>query len=246
MGRYEVFSGLTNTFHGLLELEASLPPSMTHPRVTRPPKRRHPRGTRDHRDDRYQVKLESILAQAKLPPNPAPLNPLRLLERIPTPPTRGPVGSVPVQAAGADEREQGVILLQRLLRGRAEQAAMDRGRTARQELIDELRTTHALEHAEQEIKAQEVCVCASSFVCLCVRVCLCVCAWEVRVHGCLSIQECVCVCMPCVVACVCFFACLAASASVCVPFGVTLIHTMVACLCPLPSACISIVVIQVC
>ena len=44
-----------------------------------------------------------------------------------------------------EKRKQAVLLLQRLLRGRAEQASMFEGKELRMALVEELRSTHALE-----------------------------------------------------------------------------------------------------
>lgn len=54
-----------------------------------------------------------------------------------------------------ERREQALVFIQQLLRGRAVQNAMFEGKEARRELIDELRSTHALRQAEKELKEQE-------------------------------------------------------------------------------------------
>lgn len=147
-------SQYNTTYAGLLELEASLPAELTNPRITRPPKHSRLKGGTQHADDRYQMTLESVLLNLKHPKDKAERS-LRFQKRIPTPPKRGPVGQVEVPPEGVDARFQAALLLQRIIRGRAEQAAMFEGKDRRKELIAELRTTHALQSAQQEIKREE-------------------------------------------------------------------------------------------
>eukprot|EP00037_Helgoeca_nana_P000940 m.24492 g.24492 ORF g.24492 m.24492 type:complete len:756 (+) comp11263_c0_seq1:50-2317(+) len=152
--RLRVQSQYNTTYAGLLELEASLPAELTNPRITRPPKHSRLKGGTQHADDRYQMTLESVLLNLKHPKDKAERS-LRFQKRIPTPPKRGPVGQVEVPPEGVDARFQAALLLQRIIRGRAEQAAMFEGKDRRKELIAELRTTHALQSAQQEIKREE-------------------------------------------------------------------------------------------
>jgi len=154
--RNVVTSDYIDTYRGLLELESWLPESITTPRVVAPPKRPRPTGVKQHNRDRYRNKLESLAMQIKVDKGaPQEEQPLRFLERIPTPPKRPPVPRVAIPEAGADEREQVYIFVQRLLRGRCEQASMFEGKELRRDLIAEVRTTHALEQDEAKDKAQE-------------------------------------------------------------------------------------------
>eukprot|EP00040_Diaphanoeca_grandis_P016633 m.86132 g.86132 ORF g.86132 m.86132 type:complete len:767 (+) comp25930_c0_seq2:221-2521(+) len=152
--RHEVHSDLKDTFDGLLELEGSLPESITAPRIRLPPRNPTLHGGQQHRDSRYQDRLDTILNKLKTSTeNKKPT--LRFLRRIPPDPVRGPVRSVEMPDADHEKKKQSVLLLQRLLRGRAEQAAMFQGKSLRRNLVSELRSTHALQKAEQEIKASE-------------------------------------------------------------------------------------------
>ena len=154
--RNVVTSDYINTYRGLLELESWLPETITTPRVVAPPKRPRVIGVKQHDKDRYRNKLESLAMQIKVDkgaPQEAP--PLRFLERIPPPPKRPAVPRVAIPEAGTDEREQALIFIQRLLRGRCEQASMFEGKELRRDLIAEVRTTHALEDDEAKEKAQE-------------------------------------------------------------------------------------------
>jgi len=154
--RNVVTSDYIDTYRGLLELESWLPESITTPRVVAPPKRPRPTGVKQHNRDRYRNKLESLAMQIKVDKGaPQEEQSLRFLERIPTPPKRPPVPRVAMPEAGADEREQVYIFVQRLLRGRCEQASMFEGKELRRDLIAEVRTTHALEQDEASQKAQE-------------------------------------------------------------------------------------------
>ncbi|XP_063296774.1 cilia- and flagella-associated protein 91-like, partial [Pelobates fuscus] len=56
---------------------------------------------------------------------------------------------------GDEERELAVIFLQKLIRGRAIQNMMFEGKEKRLELIQELRTTHALQEDRQLLKKEE-------------------------------------------------------------------------------------------
>jgi len=152
--RHEVHSDLKDTYDGLLELEGSLSESITVPRIRIPPRNPALFGGTQHRDARYQDKLNAILGDLDNPKE-KQKTPLRFLRRIPPDPVRGPVRSVEMPDEAVEKKKQSVLLLQRLLRGRAEQAAMFEGKTLRRNLVNELRTTHALQKAEQGLKANE-------------------------------------------------------------------------------------------
>ena len=51
--------------------------------------------------------------------------------------------------------EIAAITLQKVIRGRAVQNTMYEGKENRKELIEELKTTHALQKAEQQLKREE-------------------------------------------------------------------------------------------
>lgn len=81
--------------------------------------------------------------------------PLRFLQKIEKPVPRPKTPTVEEPEADSEERELAVIVLQQLVRGRAVQAMMFEGKEKRRELIRELRSTHALQDAEQGLKEQE-------------------------------------------------------------------------------------------
>ena len=70
---------------------------------------------------------------------------------VPRPPT--PTIDAPTE--GEEDEELSIVLLQQLLRGRAVQLKMREGKRRRRELIRELRGSHALQEAEQKLKAEE-------------------------------------------------------------------------------------------
>lgn len=70
---------------------------------------------------------------------------------MPRPPT--PV--IPAPSEQEERAELAVVLLQRVLRGRAIQSKMFEGKEQRHHLIAELRTTHALQAPEQQLQARE-------------------------------------------------------------------------------------------
>ena len=79
---------------------------------------------------------------------------LKIAQRIEKPPPRPPT---PESKPGVenDEREMAVILIQRLLRGRALQSEMYRCLENQRQLIRELRTVEALKEAEETAEDQE-------------------------------------------------------------------------------------------
>lgn len=153
-----VRSRYLSTYQGLLELEASLPVSLTQPRVSVPQRAQNTKlmGSTARAAAKLQETLRGVhLSQTiKAPPPSAPA-PLRFCEEIVPPPVRPSTPSVDMPSAEEEEKEQAAILIQRLLRGRAAQNEMFVGREQRRELIAELRSTHALQEAEQQAKAAQ-------------------------------------------------------------------------------------------
>uniref|UniRef100_A0A8D0KZI6 Cilia- and flagella-associated protein 91 n=1 Tax=Strix occidentalis caurina TaxID=311401 RepID=A0A8D0KZI6_STROC len=126
--RYVVKNLYLNTFAGLCELEASLPDSVTQVKIEAP----KPKYTTTKTGFiKRSAKLEVELAQIHQ------------------------VWSC-IQQHEEEETELAVICLQKLLRGRAIQNMMFEGKEKRLELIQELRTTHALqEDGQLLLKAKE-------------------------------------------------------------------------------------------
>uniref|UniRef100_A0A8D3B493 Cilia- and flagella-associated protein 91 n=1 Tax=Scophthalmus maximus TaxID=52904 RepID=A0A8D3B493_SCOMX len=130
---------------GLSELEAGLSASVRKPRMNRPkPKdniikeRIQPPASRVlQRLEKYEEKEEAYLRYLARKQRPVP--------RPVTPPSGG----------GDEEMELAVIHLQRLLRGRSVQCEMFEGKENNLDLIQELRTVHALQREEQELQGAD-------------------------------------------------------------------------------------------
>uniref|UniRef100_A0A4W4GR76 Cilia- and flagella-associated protein 91 n=1 Tax=Electrophorus electricus TaxID=8005 RepID=A0A4W4GR76_ELEEL len=143
--RSTVTSRLLSTYQGLLELETSLPASALEPRI-KAPKPRASKGflSRSERREMELMRMHQVRAEEK--------KPLRFLykKEKPVPRPSTPVVDVPLESE--EKKELAVIYLQKLLRGRSIQNQMLEGRAKRLELIQELRTTHALQREEQELQ----------------------------------------------------------------------------------------------
>ncbi|CAH2218726.1 Hypothetical predicted protein [Pelobates cultripes] len=154
---YVVKSPFLNSYQGLLDLEANIPDFVMQPRI-RVPSPKHT--TRDGFLKRTAVldrELEQVhkaLLERKNKSQP-PQKPLRFLQKIEKPAPRPATPKVEVPPEGDEERELAVIFLQKLIRGRAIQNMMFEGKEKRLELIQELRTTHALQEDRQLLKKEE-------------------------------------------------------------------------------------------
>lgn len=154
-----VNSKYLTTYRGLLELEASLPQSLTQPRIVvpqRPSSSARPKlvGMAARNTAKLGETVRTVhLSLTTKPQTPLPEPPLRFCEEIVPPPVRPPTPTVDVPSQEAEEADLAVTLLQQLIRGRAAQNAMYIGREQRRELIAELRSTHALQEAEVARKA---------------------------------------------------------------------------------------------
>ncbi|XP_024058199.1 cilia- and flagella-associated protein 91 [Terrapene carolina triunguis] len=156
--RYVVKNHFLNTYEGLLELEASLPDSVTQPR-TKPPK---PKTTttkegfikRTARLDMELAQVHQALLEKKNKVK-EPKKPLRFLQKITKPVPRPLTPTLLRPSTKEEELELAVIFLQKLIRGRAIQNMMFEGKEKRLELIRELRTTHALQEDGKLLKKAE-------------------------------------------------------------------------------------------
>ncbi|XP_050416159.1 cilia- and flagella-associated protein 91 [Patella vulgata] len=156
--QYVVKSRHLATYQGLLELEASLPDFVTAPRIKAPkPKTVTKAGfiKRKYRQERELIELHEALKEAKNK-GVEEQKPLRFLQKIEKPVPRPPTPSVDIPSEAEEERELATIFLQQVIRGRAIQNMMFEGKEKRIELINELRSTHALQEAEQIEKKQEM------------------------------------------------------------------------------------------
>ncbi|KAI5948593.1 Cilia- and flagella-associated protein 91 [Manis javanica] len=146
-----------NTYEGLVELESSLPDFVTQPRI-RPLK---PKVTttkagflkRGARLDHELAEIHKALLDKK---NKVlePKKTLRFLQRKPIPQPRLPTPTLEM-SSNEEDIEMAVIYLQKLLRGRVVQNMMFEGKEKRLELIQELRTSHALQEDDRLVQKAE-------------------------------------------------------------------------------------------
>ncbi|XP_014665017.1 PREDICTED: protein MAATS1-like isoform X2 [Priapulus caudatus] len=152
--QYRVKSKYLDSYSGLLELEAFLPDNVLEPSITPPKPKFTDKDGFVKRAFRREKELDEVYAaikkeqQAPTPVKSAP----RYLQKIEKPVPRPPTPTVSIPCEEEEQRELAVILLQRVVRGRAIQNMMYEGKGRRAELIDELRSTHALQTAEQQVK----------------------------------------------------------------------------------------------
>uniref|UniRef100_A0A8B9USC9 Cilia- and flagella-associated protein 91 n=1 Tax=Anas zonorhyncha TaxID=75864 RepID=A0A8B9USC9_9AVES len=157
--RFVVKNFYLNTFAGLCELEAALPHSVTQAKIKAPkPKHTTTKTGFVKRAARLEVQL-ALVHQALLEKKnkvEEPKKPLRFLKKIEKPVPRPPTPILEKPSVEEEEIELAVICLQKLLRGRAIQNLMFEEKEKRMELIQELRTTHALhEDGQLLLKAEE-------------------------------------------------------------------------------------------
>ncbi|XP_035170659.1 cilia- and flagella-associated protein 91 [Oxyura jamaicensis] len=157
--RFVVKNFYLNTFAGLCELEAALPHSVTQAEIKAPkPKYTTTKTGFIKRSARLEVEL-ALVHQALLEKKnkvKEPKKPPRFLEKIEKPVPRPPTPILEKPSVKEEEIELAVICLQKLLRGRAVQNLMFEEKEKRMELIQELRTTHALqEDGQLLLKAEE-------------------------------------------------------------------------------------------
>ncbi|KAJ7382032.1 Cilia- and flagella-associated protein 91 [Desmophyllum pertusum] len=169
--QYNVKSYHLHTYQGLLELEASLPDFVTQPRIQAPKPKSSGKGGFVKRKQRSQRELEEVanaIELAKRPPEPEKTSQVfgEGGEADPTPSDSICAGSIsgtehkPLKLIRElsnyeEEEELALIFLQKVLRGRAIQNMMFEGKEKRLELIQELRSTHALQEAGQLEKRNE-------------------------------------------------------------------------------------------
>ncbi|XP_016055388.1 PREDICTED: protein MAATS1 [Miniopterus natalensis] len=147
-----------DTYEGLVELESCLPDFVTQPRI-RPPK---PKVTttkagflkRAARMDHELAEVHKALLDKKSKTF-EPKKPLVFLQKKPIPQPRLPTPTLEITSSEEGDMEMAVIYLQKLLRGRVVQNMMFEGKEKRLELIQELRTTHALQEDDRLVKKAE-------------------------------------------------------------------------------------------
>lgn len=154
--KYKVNSRHLTTYEGLLQLEESLPDYILNPRIQAPKPKAIIKGGYVNRKQRRQHELEEIAKEIESAKKPkAPPKPLQYLEKIEKPIPRPPTPSVEIPSEEEEEKELALIFLQKLIRGRAIQFKMHTEKEKRLELIEELRSTHALQKEEMLIKKKE-------------------------------------------------------------------------------------------
>ncbi|XP_035264083.1 cilia- and flagella-associated protein 91-like [Anguilla anguilla] len=153
-GPISVKDWLQDTYEGLLVLESTLPLSVTEPCI-RAPKPRTGSGfvRRADRREMELVRTHEELKERKVKVEEK--KPLRFLYKIEKPAPRPPTPAVTPPPAGVEERDLAVVCLQKLFRGASSQQAVYEGKERRLELIQELRSTHALQQGEQELQKAE-------------------------------------------------------------------------------------------
>ncbi|XP_072369797.1 cilia- and flagella-associated protein 91 isoform X4 [Scyliorhinus torazame] len=143
---------------GLLELEEALPDFVTQPRIRI---QRPINTTKDGllkyaaRREMELAKIHKAIREAKFKGE-KPEKPLRFLFKIVKAVRRPPTPTVEPPPAGEEETYLAIIYLQKLIRGRTVQNMMFEGKEKRIELIQELRTTHALQEDRQLLKQAEM------------------------------------------------------------------------------------------
>ncbi|XP_032262520.1 cilia- and flagella-associated protein 91 [Phoca vitulina] len=147
-----------NTYEGLVELESCLPDFVTQPRI-RPPKPKVATTKagflkRAARMDHELAEVHKAILDKKnrvLEPKKV----LRFLQRKALPQPRLPTPTLEMSSNEEEDIEMAVIYLQKLLRGRVVQNTMFEGKEKRLELIQELRTSHALQEDDRLLKKAE-------------------------------------------------------------------------------------------
>ncbi|XP_071428216.1 cilia- and flagella-associated protein 91 [Pithys albifrons albifrons] len=155
---YVVKNFYLNTFAGLCELEASLPDSVMQLKIKAPKPRCSTTKTGFiKRSARLEADLEQV-HQALLEKKKVkePKKPIHVPEKVEEPVPKPPTLILEKPSIEEEEIELAVIYLQKLLRGRAIQNLMFEGKKKQLDLIQELRTTHALqEDGQLLLKAEE-------------------------------------------------------------------------------------------
>ncbi|XP_056611097.1 cilia- and flagella-associated protein 91 [Triplophysa dalaica] len=149
-----VKSQYLSTYQGLVELEKGLPSSVTEPQI-KVPKPKVTKGfiSRSARREQELMLTHEALKEKKVCVEEK--KPLRFLFKRERPVPRPPTPVVDGPPEGDEDRELAIIFLQKSLRGRSTQNQMFEGKEKRLELIQELRTTHALQREEQKKKEAE-------------------------------------------------------------------------------------------
>ncbi|XP_013081110.2 cilia- and flagella-associated protein 91-like isoform X2 [Biomphalaria glabrata] len=164
--QYLVKSRHLSTYQGLLELEASLPDFVLHPRIKAPKpatvtkagfikrkfKKEQELAEAYEAMRNFRLEIEAIKAEEEKGQE---SRALRFLQRIERPVPRPPTPEIEILEDVKENKELAIIFLQQVFRGRAIQNNMFEGKMKRRELINEIRSTHALQEKEQNMKKHE-------------------------------------------------------------------------------------------
>ncbi|BFZ13751.1 hypothetical protein BsWGS_16789 [Bradybaena similaris] len=164
--QYVVKSRHLSTYQGLLELEASLPSFVLNPRIKAPfSNTRTKTGyiKKKFRKDQELAEVYEFMRNSRLESEAIQdvkkvsdaAGGLRFLQRIERPIPRPPTPEIEILEDAVENKHLAVIFLQQVIRGRAIQNNMLEGKAKRRELIEEIRTTHALQEREQAMKEHE-------------------------------------------------------------------------------------------
>ncbi|KAH9509265.1 Cilia- and flagella-associated protein 91 [Bulinus truncatus] len=154
--QYLVKSRHLSTYQGLLELEASLPDFVLHPRIKQPkPATVTKAGFIKRKYKKEQELAEAYEAIKAEEEKGQEARALRFLQRIERPIPRPPTPEIEILEDEEENKELAIIFLQQVFRGRAIQNNMFEGKMKRRELINEIRSTHALQEKEQNMKKHE-------------------------------------------------------------------------------------------
>ncbi|XP_064185750.1 cilia- and flagella-associated protein 91-like [Anguilla rostrata] len=146
-----VKSKYLGSYEGLMELEAHIPPSVTELCISAP----KPKSFKGFvkRTDRQELKLMRIQQTLKAEKLKVEEKPYRFLRRLEKP--RFPALVAEHLPEDDEEDDLPIIFLQKALKGTSFMALVYEGKERRLELIQELRSTHALQQGEQELQKAE-------------------------------------------------------------------------------------------
>jgi len=154
--QFVVNSKYMDSYEGLLELEESLPKSVLQPQI-KAPQKVPKEDLYKKKSNRLQRQLHEVYDEIQAKKDAAAKGPksLRFLVEVKKEKPRPPTPSIATPSKMGEEMEIAAITLQKVIRGRAVQNTMYEGKENRKELIEEIKTTHALQKMEQMVKKEE-------------------------------------------------------------------------------------------
>jgi len=154
--QFAVNSKYIDSYEGLLELEQSLPTSVLQSKI-KAPQKVSKEELYKKKSNRLQRQLDEVYDEIQAKKDAAAKGPksLRFLVEVKKEKPRPPTPSIATPSKMGEEMEIAAITLQKVIRGRAVQNTMYEGKENRKELIEEIKTTHALQKMEQLVKKEE-------------------------------------------------------------------------------------------